>query len=38
MDVIKHFENLKQSREHLNLYALVDGLGYDVAADRKLSH
>jgi hypothetical protein len=28
MDVIEHFKALKQSREHLNLYALVDGLGY----------
>jgi Domain of unknown function (DUF4123) len=36
MDVIAHFENLKQTREHLNLYALVDGLGFEAHTGERI--
>jgi Domain of unknown function (DUF4123) len=36
MDVKEHFENLKQAREHLNLYALVDGLGYEAHTGERI--
>ncbi len=36
MDVIEHFEALKLTRDHLNLYALVDGLGYQAHTDKRI--
>ncbi len=36
MDVLEHYEALKQTRDHLNLYALVDGLGYEAHTGERI--
>ncbi len=36
MDVLEHYKAHKQTRDHLNLYALVDGLGYEAHTGKRI--
>ncbi len=36
MDILEHYSALKQTREQLNLYALVDGLGYETYTGERI--